>query len=108
MSNVNPDKGARSDARSFASPAIEEGPEEQEGLVEIHLMHSITHDGVEYGPGVHRLSPDLADIFMAIRHPAGDTGQIQIAKPFKREAIMGSVKKAADADAGKKSKQQQN
>jgi hypothetical protein len=67
----------------------------------IQLLHSITHDGVEYGPGVHDVDEELVEIFMAIRHAAGDVGQIPIAMPFKESALMGDVKKAPDADAGK-------
>lgn len=75
-----------------------------EDLIEVQLFHPITHDGTEYGRGVHRLPPDVAAIFMKIEHPVGDTGRLRIAQPFKPETMMGSVKRAPDADAGKTAK----
>ncbi len=54
--------------------------------MKIELIHSITHDGKEYLPGVHELPDDLAAIFLEYSWAA---------RPYAApEAKAGAVKEA--------------
>ncbi|PYV15827.1 MAG: hypothetical protein DMG21_13850 [Acidobacteria bacterium] len=55
--------------------------------MKIELLHSITHDGKEYLPGVHELPDDLSKVFLNYRWAA---------QPYSApEAKAGTVKEAA-------------
>ncbi len=56
--------------------------------MKIELLHSITHDGKEYLPGVHELPDDLAKVFL--KYPWA-------AEPYAApEARPGAVKEATE------------
>lgn len=61
----------------------------------VQLFHSITHNQVEYSPGVHELDDALADHFLALKGADGEL--LRVASLYDPKEVMGKTKKAADA-----------
>lgn len=63
--------------------------------MKVHLTHSITHDGKEYGRGVHDLDQAMAECFLL-------TAPHAATRFAERAPSEGKVSKAPDSDAGAK------
>lgn len=74
----------------------------------VKLKHSITHDGIEYSPGIHELDAETAEHFLGLKAPHRVEGNqpVAVLPELKTEApVAGTTKPAADAkppaDGGK-------
>lgn len=56
--------------------------------MKIELLHSITHDGTEYSPGVHDLPAELAQLFLTYTWAACEFTPATQAKAGTVKAVM--------------------